>query len=104
MFLFHTSKIEGSILSLWYLCCSESKKIWESGPQRGKKISALINDWENIIAYWEESKQSKALAGKCDSFHTVNRWWVWRQAAQLQENFAIYTLIFVWKQYFQLLN
>ena len=50
--------------------------------QRQRKISALINDWENIIAYWGESKLSKSLTDKCDLFYTVNRWWVWRQAAQ----------------------
>ena len=25
----------------------------------------LINDWEIIIAYWEESEQSEMLANKC---------------------------------------
>ena len=29
----------------------------------------LIIDWENIIAYWEESEWSKALANKC------RQWW-----------------------------
>ena len=49
--------------------------------------------------------QNKALAaGKCDSFHTVNSKWVWGQAAQPQKNFVTYTLIYVWKEYFQLLN
>ena len=28
----------------------------------------LVNDWENIIAYWEEPKQGKALTNKCGSF------------------------------------
>ena len=37
-----------------------------------KKISALINDVENNIAYWKECKQRKALAGKCDLFHAIN--------------------------------
>ena len=46
----------------------------------------MINDWENNIAYWEEPKQSEALAGNCDLFHAaVNNWWVWEQAAQPQE-------------------
>ena len=31
-----------------------------------KKI--LINDWENIFAYWEESEQSEALANMCGLF------------------------------------
>ena len=28
----------------------------------------MINDWENIIAYWEESEQSEALANKLGLF------------------------------------
>ena len=24
----------------------------------------MVNDWENIISYWEEPQQSKALANK----------------------------------------
>ena len=57
------------------MCCSKSKNVWESGPYyRGKEIFTLINDWENSIVYWEESKQRKALAGKCDSFRTVTSW------------------------------
>ena len=35
----------------------------------------MINDWENIIAYCEDSEQSKALRNKCDSFK--NSWMVW---------------------------
>ena len=110
MILFHTSKIEGPILSFWsryrYLCLWKSKSIWESGPyHRGKKISALVNDWENNIIYWEESKQSETLAGECNSFQTVNSWWVWgKQPSLTQKHFAIYTLIYVGKHYFQLLN
>ena len=73
---FHTSKIEGPILSFWiryrYLCCSKSKNVSKSGPyHRGKKLSALINDWENNITCWEESKQNETFAGKCDSFHAI---------------------------------
>ena len=30
-----------------------------SGPIPEVKNSALINDYENIIAYWEESKESE---------------------------------------------
>ena len=67
-------------------------------------LSALISDWENNIPYFEESKQSEALTGKCNSFHTVNSRWVWGQVVQSQENFAIYTLIYIWKQFFRLLN
>ena len=78
------------------ICVAQSQKTF--GNQglltEVKKISPLINDWENNIAYWEEAKQSEALAGKCDSFHTVNSWWVWDQTAQPQENVAIYILMF----------
>ena len=63
----HASDIEVPIFSFWIrygcLCCSKSKNVRESRPyHRGIKISALINDWENNIAYWEETKQSEALA------------------------------------------
>ena len=57
------------------------------------KYLDLGNDWENNVAYLEESKQSKALAGKCDSFHTVNSWWVWGSASQPQKQFGFYILI-----------
>ena len=43
------------------------------------------------------------VGGKCDLFQTGNSLWFWGQA-QPQENFAIYTFIYVWKQYFQLLT
>ena len=56
---------------------------------------ALINDWEDNIAYWEESKESEASTNKCDSFYCKN-WWVWGQAAQPQKNFEIYTFIYVY--------
>ena len=39
-----------------------------------------MNGCENNIAYWEESKQSEGLPGKCDSFYIINSWWVWEQA------------------------
>ena len=46
------------------------------------------------------------VAAKCDSFLAACKY---RQLMGLgvqlqQENFAIYTLIYVWKQYFQLSN
>ena len=42
-------------------------------PTQGvNDISALINGWENIFAYWEKSRRSEVLAGKCVLFHTVN--------------------------------
>ena len=53
-------------------------------------------------SYWEEFKESEALADKYDSFHNVSSWWVWGHAAQPQEKFAIHTLIYVWKQYFHI--
>ena len=43
---------------------SSSTFVRISGPIPEIKKSALINDLENIIAYWEESEQSKALASK----------------------------------------
>ena len=74
MSLFQTSKIEGPI-SLFGsgigICVAQSQRTFDNQGLITKKISALINDWENNIAYWEESKQSKALVGKCNSFH---RW------------------------------
>ena len=59
------------------------------------KISVLIDDWKNNIVYMEEPKQSKTQARKCDMFNTLNSWWVWEPAAQLQESFRIYTLIYL---------
>ena len=44
-------KIPGLIL--------EVKNIW------------IINDWENIFAYWEESKQSDAWANKLGLFQYI---------------------------------
>ena len=37
----------------------------------GKTISI------NNIAYWRESKESEALAGKCKLFRSVSSKWVW---------------------------
>ena len=58
-------------------------------PQMEKK-SALTNDWEDIIAYWEEPNRIRALPKKHDLFQ--------KQlgdlgAAQLPKYFAIFTLI-----------
>ena len=36
--------------------------------KKKKKKSALISGWENIIAYWKEYKQSKALVNKLGFF------------------------------------
>ena len=36
--------------------------------KKKKKKSALTSGWENIIAYWEEYKQSKALVNKLGLF------------------------------------
>ena len=33
----------------------------------------LINDWENTVAYWEESEWSEVLANKCGSFQKQPR-------------------------------
>ena len=94
MFLFHNLKIDGPILSFWiwyrYLRCSNSKNVWESRPYlTGKKISALLNDWENNIAYWEECKQNQVLTSKCHSFHAANSWWVRVEVAQPKQNVII---------------
>ena len=68
-----------SILSFWIrgTCVTQRKFENQGFITEVTKISALINDWENIIAYWEESKQSKALVDKCGSLHTKNGFWVW---------------------------
>ena len=67
-------KIEGPILSYWirYVCVAQRKFENQGRITEVKVISALINDWENIIAYWEESKQSEAFVDKCNSLYTVN--------------------------------
>ena len=36
--------------------------------KKKKKKSALISGWENIIAYWKEYKQNKALVNKLGFF------------------------------------
>ena len=45
------------------ICVAESqRKLEDQGLlTEVKNIWILINDWENNIAYWEKSKQSKAL-------------------------------------------
>ena len=60
---FHTSKTEESILFFWIrdTCVTQRKFENQGFITEVTKIPALINDWENIIAYLEESKQSKAL-------------------------------------------
>ena len=60
--MFHTSKIEGPILSYWitYICVAQGKFENQGLITEVKVISALINDWENVIAYWailEKNKQ-----------------------------------------------
>ena len=49
---------------------------WISACPRSKKKSALNNDWQNILAYWEGPQQMKALKRL---FHSINGWWVWGQ-------------------------
>ena len=93
--LFYTSKIEGPILSFWFLdqiciCVaqtSKSKNVWESGPyHRGKKY----------IACWGESKQSEVVAGKFDLFHNVNSGWVLGAGSAATGKFCnLYTHLFL---------
>ena len=63
--MFHTSKIEGPILSYWITCiCVAQGKFENQGLiTEVKVISALINDWENFIVYWTilEKKQTGRL-------------------------------------------
>ena len=72
----------------------------------GKKISAMINDWENNIAYWKNpSKAGPWLLASVIRFMLyVNSQLMGLGAQSQQKHFAVYTLIYVWKQYFQLLN
>ena len=87
MFLFHTSKIERPIiLSLTRI--SDNTQ------------SALINSWENNIVVRIQAKQG--LVGNCESFYTVNRWWVWQHSHRKVSKFI--PSFFFWKQYFQLLT
>ena len=52
-----------------YICCS--MKVWDSEPiPEVKKMSALINDWENINVHREQSRPSEAR--HFGSFHNVN--------------------------------
>ena len=67
----------GSNQALRHLLCfsPRCKDLIKAYPGSKKN---LVNDWENIIAYWEESEQSKALANKCGSFQKQLgglRWW-----------------------------
>ena len=39
-----------------------------SGPIPDVKNTALINDWENIIVYWEEFEESEALVNRFGLF------------------------------------
>ena len=73
-----------------YILLNEILRIWVY--HRSKKISILVNDWDNIIVYWEEFKQSKTLTGQCCFFNTVNSWWE-ADSTQPQPNSAICTLI-----------
>ena len=54
--------------------------------------SVLINNWENIISYWEKFQQSKTLANNFGLFQIQLGG---LREAQLQENFAIFTFIYV---------
>ena len=56
-----------------------------------RKISALINDLENDIAYWEEPKENEALTGVifviCFMLKITGT--SWGQAAKPQKHFAM---------------
>ena len=47
-----------ALLREFIIMQSSSTFIAISGPIPEVKKSALINDWENVIAYWEGSEQS----------------------------------------------
>ena len=57
---------------------------------RGKQRSALINDWESIVANWKEPNQSETLADKCNLFHTLSGS---GDGQRSPENSEIYTFI-----------
>ena len=59
-----------------------------SGSIPEVKNSALVNYWENIIAYWEPIKASCRRIDVVYSTHSCAVWVV-----QPQENFAIFILI-----------
>ena len=69
---------------------SSSTFIRISGPIAEVKKSALINNYENIIAYSEESEQSEVYANKCGLFgiHLGGL-----GSVPPQENLTIFTLI-----------
>ena len=67
------------VIKTHLLCFSSRCKDLISSISEGKKN--LINDWKNIIAYLEESKQSKVLANKCQQ---------WLNLAALQFQLNIY--------------
>ena len=72
MLLFNISKVPKVCFWIRYVCVAR-RKFENQGPiTEVKKIFALIGYWKNIIAYWEESKQSEALADIYDLFHTAN--------------------------------
>ena len=61
-----------------------------SRPIAHVKKSTLINDWENIFAYWLESKQSKVWVNKYD---LIQLQLTSLGAILSEENFANCTLI-----------
>ena len=66
---FHTSKTEGSMLfflgQIQYFCVAQSQIMFEKQGLKTdvKKVSALINDWENNIAYLLGRNQAKQCLG-----------------------------------------
>ena len=70
---------------------------------RGKTISIFINDWENNIAYWEESKKSKIFGWQM-RFVSYCIQLVDLGASNSVTGKCQNLFLYVWKQYFQLLN
>ena len=67
-------------------------------PRSQKKKSALIDDYENIIAYWKNPSKGEQMWFVPNTFgESEGRY-------HLQENFDIFTLIEARKQYSQHLN
>lgn len=49
------------------LNCKKWKDLLSGPIPEGKKNSVLINGWENIIEYWDESERRLVLANECSS-------------------------------------
>ena len=64
----------------------------------------MIIDWENIVAYWEDSERGEVLTNKCGLYQKELVRVSVVAAVQPQEIVAIFTLILSWKHCFQNLN